>query len=141
MYYYLSVIASLIVFVPLQTKANNINNSTDLECELKTGMLLAYFINGTKIPDDYHDVYKFYTYSGKNLNDLGDYLGCKSISNISNYIYVSYSLSLKPLTNISLGICYFKECNATYYQKAEHTIINIIEYFTNKTNHIRYLSR
>jgi hypothetical protein len=105
------------------------------DCDEKTGILFSYLINNSYIlPSEYNYIKNFALYSGNNINDLGDYNNCIKMTNQSKYIYLSFTLSQKPLTNVSLGLCYFKECEVEYFQKAEKKFLGFVKNLLNLTD-------
>lgn len=61
-------------------------------------------------------------YSGRDLNDFGDYYGCDQLSGAR---YVTVMVRLEILT-IGLGICGPKECRASDYESKASTMINFL---------------
>ncbi len=54
---------------------------------------------------------KWAKFTGKNINDLGDYIGCQNAKPAGSFIVMNYKLSIK------IGICLFKECNAQIFEE------------------------
>ncbi len=99
----------------------------DHPCEQRTSMLLKYFLNqSSEIPSEYSDYYKFFIFSGTSVNDYGDYRGCKKL-NISQYSMLSYNITTSAANiTVRLGLCYFKECDINYMNKAKGDLVKLI---------------
>ena len=89
------------------------------ECEKVGSMLLHHIITNEPLPEQYKDVHKLLKYSGTGLNDLGDYKGCNSL-NYTRYYILELSLGF---IGQSLGFCYFKQCNQSYFQNSISKLI------------------
>jgi peptidoglycan/LPS O-acetylase OafA/YrhL len=98
----------------------------DHPCEKKTSIMIKHFMDGTPLPPEYNDSYKFIMYSGTGLNDLGDYSSCKKMK-IFNYYTIIFRIQF-GVYNLSLGtgLCYFKECDIKYMNKAKSDIIQLL---------------
>ena len=89
------------------------------ECEKVGSMLLHHILTKDPLPEQYKDVHKILKYSGTGLNDLGDYYGC---SNLNYTRYYILELNLGFISQ-SIGFCYFKQCNQTYFQNSIDKLI------------------
>ena len=92
----------------------------DSECEKLGSMLIHHILTNDSLPGEYKDIHKLLKYSGTGLNDLGDYYGCLSL----NYsIYYTLELSLGMMGQ-SIGFCYFKKCNQSYFKNSINKLID-----------------
>ena len=89
------------------------------ECEKVGSMLLHHIITNEPLPEQYKDAHKLLKYSGTGLNDLGDYYGCVAL-NYTRYYILELSLGF---IGQSVGFCYFKQCNQSYFQNSINKLI------------------
>ena len=70
---------------------------------------------------------KLLAYSGKGINDLGSYNGCK---NEKGFYYLFVTMAL-PVLPVSLGICLPRECSFGLIQSKKPFIVELISKITN----------
>lgn len=100
-----------------------VGNDTEL-CQNKTNELLKYLLNPANTTFNSSDIQGIFFYSGSAINDYGDYTNCISDSRY-NYILASANSSN---TLFNLGLCYYKECTADYFNTAKGDLIQLINY-------------
>jgi len=105
----------------------NINDLIDFQnglekdhpCEVAVQDYIKYFLNITQTLPLIR--YKEFMYSGKNLNDVGDYKGCKRTD--SNYFIIRTT----GRYFFQIGICLPKECDLNYVSNARNNLIAFID--------------
>ena len=102
----------LIIFFQIVT-SNDLPFPEDNECEKLNSLLINRFLYNLSFPENISSIYKILKYSGSGMDDLGDYHGCMQL-NDTNYYRVSLSISI---VSTSIGICYYKTCNITYFNE------------------------
>jgi len=100
-----------------------LGNSTDF-CSEKIDEFIKYIIdpqNSTFPLDKYKGIL---LYSSFTLNDYGDYTNCINEQNLN---YISISLNATQIIG-RMALCFFKECDAKYFNNSKNKIITLINY-------------
>jgi len=64
-------------------------------------------------------------YSFKDMGDLGNYDGCKELSEVASYNVLNMNITKLPV-DIRLGLCLPKECTQEMFNKAQDPVSSII---------------
>ena len=96
----------ILIFISLNSLICCYTEDELRKCSNNTKVFLSYFLNATPLPNEYQYVKRFPVYSGDNINELGNYEDCNRIPEGKYYI-----MNHNDPLNISVGFCYFKECN------------------------------
>jgi len=109
----------------------NSDNETDF-CSQKTNELLKYFLNPENSTININDFKGFILYSSLGINDFGDYTNCV---NTPEHNYLCLSINYVGIS-ARMGLCYYKACNATYFNNSKDKIIDLLNarYSMNLTN-------
>ena len=102
--------------------SNDLPFPEDNECEKLNSLIINRLLYNLSLPENISSIYKILKYSGSGMDDLGDYYGCMQLSD-TNYYKISISISI---VSTSIGICYYKTCNITYFNE---TLKKMINYF------------
>ena len=107
------------IFMNNSTNENKTtDNQTEL-CERETSEILKLIFdpkNANRTPFYYKELA---LYSGIGLNNWGDYSSCIKDERLN---YVSVSFNIPGLSGGKFGLCFYKECNATYFNKAKNNL-------------------
>jgi peptidoglycan/LPS O-acetylase OafA/YrhL len=101
---------------------NNVTLSeNDQSCEAHVKEIFEILKNTTD-PNRFSNLFPFFVYSSFSLNDFGDYTSCIRDEKW-NYNLISYKSSIG---NISIALCFYKECTADYFNTQKDPIIDLI---------------
>jgi peptidoglycan/LPS O-acetylase OafA/YrhL len=124
------------ITINLKTSDFNLTNlpmikdyPSDHPCEEKIRIFFDYFYEkklNITIPDERLKELEF---SGKNINDLGDYYGCKLMKNSSDFVLVSIRAQLRGF--IQIGLCLPKECKIEYILSTKNNFVQEINKLLN----------
>ena len=125
----IAIIFTLFLQISLtfQTKSSSLQNTANFKQENDTGCDIAmqdyynYLLNNTSTLPVYRS--KEFFYSGKNINDLGDYKGCIRIDDTSNYFIIRTT----GRYFFQIGVCLPKKCDLEYTNNSKNDLLLLIK--------------
>jgi peptidoglycan/LPS O-acetylase OafA/YrhL len=121
----------VINFAVYKCMNSTLTDEEDHPCEKKTSLILKSLLNNIPLPGEYQDVYKLIINSGTSINDLGDYFACLNMG-YTKYFLLQYIVPNTTGISLSMGFCYFKECDVEYLNKVKQDISGMYEKFKGK---------
>lgn len=116
------LISSSLNYQKIPKHSNVILKNSEI-CKEKTLELVNTIISKQPFKEEYYRM--MLVYSGKKINDLGDYHKCKSIpDNKANYFTLIIS---KDKIRFNIGLCIFKECDVDSMNELKILLIEIIK--------------
>lgn len=103
------------------TKTYSSEKEKEEACEIHIKQIIDYIKNSTD-PNKIYAIYPFVMYSSFSFNDYGDYHSCVKDINW-NYNLVTYQ---SPVGNISIALCFYKECTADYFNVKKKEVTELI---------------